>query len=131
MRSGKASRSIVAAHAVALLLVIGGCGQQDDKQSTADHKARAEEPQGTKPAEKKGHDHSEWWCAEHGIPEHLCSMCNEKVAAECKKKGDWCKEHDRAQSQCFKCNPKLKEQFAAMYRARYGKEPPPIEEKHK
>jgi len=85
-----------------------------------------EEPQ--TPA-KKVHDHSGWWCEEHGIPEHLCSMCSEKVAAECKKKGDWCKKHDRALSQCFICNPKRKAYYAEMYRQRYGKEPPPIEEK--
>jgi hypothetical protein len=126
---GISRHPLAVALAVALAGVIGGCGQQDDKQSTAENKARPVGPQGTKGAEKKVHDHSEWWCAEHGIPEHLCSMCSEKAAAECKKKGDWCKKHDRAQSQCFKCNPKLKERFAAMYRARYGKEPPPIEEK--
>ena len=54
-----------------------------------------------------------------------------KFAAECQKKGDWCEEHDRAKSQCFKCDPKLKEKFAAQYRAKYGKEPPPIEDEEK
>ena len=55
------------------------------------------------------------------------ALCSAKVAAEYKKKGDWCKEHDRAKSQCFICNPKLKEKYAAEYRAKYGKEPPPID----
>ena len=41
-----------------------------------------------------------------------------------KKKNDWCKEHDLPESQCFKCHPELKEQFAAQYKAKYGKEPP-------
>jgi cobalt-zinc-cadmium efflux system membrane fusion protein len=103
---------------------IGGCGQQGSKKSSESKSAQDEQK-----AAKKPHDHSDWWCAEHGVPEDMCSMCSEKVAAEYKKKGDWCKKHDRAQSQCFKCNPKLKEKFAAMYRAKYGKEPPPIEEK--
>jgi hypothetical protein len=79
-------------------------------------------------SEKKGDDHSGWWCDEHGVPEEVCGQCNAKVAAEFKKKGDWCKEHDRPDSQCFICHPKLKEKFAAQYRAKYGKEPPPMEE---
>jgi hypothetical protein len=49
-------------------------------------------------------------------------------AKECKAKGDWCEKHDRAKSQCFICDPSLKEKFAAKYRAKYDKEPPPIEE---
>ena len=110
--------------------LVGGCGKEEDKQG-AENKPKQEGQSTGKDQDKKGHDHSDWWCKEHGIPEHLCSMCNDKVAAECKKKGDWCKEHDRAKSQCFKCDPKLKEKFAAMYRARYGKEPPPIEEETK
>lgn len=80
-------------------------------------------------ADKGDKKHDEWWCAEHGIPEEICSMCSEKVAKEFKAKGDWCEKHDRAKSQCFICDPSLKEKYAAMYRAKYdGKEPPPIEE---
>lgn len=74
------------------------------------------------------HDHSGWWCAEHGVPESECSQCNSKVAGDLQKQGDWCKEHDRADSQCFICNPKAKEKFSAMYKAKYGKEPPAMEE---
>lgn len=75
--------------------------------------------------------HEGWWCDEHGIPEAECSMCSSKVAKECKAKGDWCEKHDRAKSQCFICEPKLKEKFAAIYRAKEGKDPPPIEEEKK
>ncbi|MCY2964785.1 MAG: hypothetical protein NT069_14300 [Planctomycetota bacterium] len=84
-----------------------------------------------------GHDHDEgtgdtahsgWWCDEHGIPEAVCSMCSPKVALQFQKKGDWCEEHDRAKSQCFVCDPGLKEKFAKQYRAKYGKEPPAIED---
>lgn len=77
---------------------------------------------------KKAHDHSGWWCGEHGVPEAQCSQCSSKVAADFQKKGDWCAEHDRAKSQCFLCDPSLKEKFAAQYRAKEGKEPPAIEE---
>jgi hypothetical protein len=99
--------------------VVTGCGQTDSKEGQAKHKA-AQLAQ----AEKKG-DHSGWWCDEHGVPEEICGQCNAKVAAELKKKGDWCREHDRPDSQCFLCHPELKERFAAQYRAKYGKEPPP------
>jgi cobalt-zinc-cadmium efflux system membrane fusion protein len=106
------------------LLALGGCNKEAPK---------AEGPKGmaTQVAEKsgkEGHDHSGWWCDEHGVPEGVCGQCNAKVAAEFKKKGDWCKEHDRPDSQCFLCHPELKERFAAQYRAKYGKEPPPVEE---
>jgi hypothetical protein len=80
------------------------------------------------PVAKKGPEHSGWWCDEHGIPEHLCSMCSARVAKESKARGDWCEKHDRARSQCFVCEPELREHFSAMYRAKYGKEPPPITE---
>ena len=79
-------------------------------------------------AAKGGHDHHGWWCDEHGVPEEACGQCSAKAAKEAKAKGDWCGKHDRPDSQCFICHPELKEKFAAMYRAKYGKEPPPVQE---
>lgn len=79
-------------------------------------------------ANVKHHDHSGWWCDEHGVPESICAQCNARLAAEFKKKGDWCAEHDCPRSQCFRCDPGLKEEFAAQYRAKYGKEPPLTED---
>jgi hypothetical protein len=111
---------------VGLGLLAGGCGKPEEKK--ADKPA---DKKGTEVAEKKGQDHSGWWCVEHGIPEDECSMCSGKVAKECKAKGDWCDKHDRAKSQCFICDPSLKEKFAAKYRAKFGKEPPPIEDEGK
>ena len=46
------------------------------------------------------------------------------VAKAAKAKGDWCEKHDRAKSICFICDPSLKENYAAKYRAKLGKEPP-------
>ena len=54
------------------------------------------------------------WCAEHEIPESICTKCNKALIADFKKKGDWCKEHDLPESHCTICNPELKEKFAAM-----------------
>lgn len=130
---GAPALGLVAAFAV----LAGGCGPQ---QGTADTKVtdkavakggHAEGDGHDHAKDKKAHDHSGWWCDEHGIPEAECSMCSAKVAKELKAKGDWCDKHDRAKSQCFICDPKLKEQFAAKYRAKYGKEPPPVEDEKK
>jgi hypothetical protein len=96
-------------------VVAVGCGKEKEKVAQAQDGP-------------KGHDHSGWWCAEHGVPEAICGQCNADYAAECQKKGDWCKEHQRPESQCFICRPELKEKFAEQYRTKYGKEPPPMEE---
>src|SRR5438094_5107623 len=103
----------------AFVLAVAGCQPPEDK-STKDSGGKKEEAK----VEKKV-KHDKWWCDEHGIPEKECSMCNPDVEKECKAKGDWCEKHDRAKSQCFICDPSLKEKFAARYRAKYGKEPPP------
>lgn len=75
-------------------------------------------------AQADEHDHSGWWCNEHGVPEGICARCDSKLAAEFQKKGDWCKDHDRPDSQCFLCHPELEAKFAAQYEAKYGKKPP-------
>ncbi|HWG46226.1 MAG TPA: hypothetical protein VN688_25925 [Gemmataceae bacterium] len=119
---------------VASATVLGGCGQTENKNSQS-------KDMGTTPKEKPGqvaandgnkkvHDHSGWWCDEHGVPEAECSMCSAKVAAAFKKKGDWCEKHDRAKSQCFICDPSLEAKYAARYEAKYGKKPPIPEHNH-
>jgi hypothetical protein len=111
-----------------------GCGSADSKVSQAKDKGKeiaSQEAQSQGKEKASGSDHSGWWCDEHGVPEAECSACNAKVAAEFKKKGDWCDKHDRALSQCFVCNPKAKDRYAAIYRAKEGKEPPPIVDEEK
>jgi hypothetical protein len=112
----------------ALVMIAGGCA---DNGEPGRSKSRggvqiADARKGQSADEKTAH--SGWWCDEHGIPEAECSMCSAKVAKEFKAKGDWCDKHDRALSQCFICNPDRREFYAAKYRAKYGKEPPPIED---
>lgn len=107
------------------VLLITGCGQSADQAKQA---AQTKKEKPAAQAESKHNYKGRDWCAEHGLPESTCSLCNAKVAAECKKKGDWCDKHDRALSQCFLCNPKLKDKFAAEYRAQYGEDPPPTED---
>jgi hypothetical protein len=116
----------------AVALVACGCGKTEppagDAKAKTDGHGHDHAHKHDADVAKKPHDHSGWWCDEHGIPEAECSMCSAKVASEAKKKGEWCEEHDRAKYQCFKCDPKLKEKYAAKYRAKYGKEPPPIDD---
>jgi hypothetical protein len=111
-----------------MCLVVGGIGLFTFGCGQSNSTSGAKPAKSSKAAKTKGHEPEGWWCAEHGMPEAECSQCNAQVAAEFKKKGDWCEEHDRAKSQCFKCDPKLKEKYAALYRAKEGKEPPPIED---
>lgn len=70
------------------------------------------------------HEHGAWWCSEHGVPEEVCALCDTKLVADFKAKGDWCTEHDRPNSQCFVCHPEKEAEFAAQYEAKYGKKPP-------
>ena len=101
----------------AAVTLFAGCGTKDGAGGpVAENKEKA-----------KADDSETWWCQEHGIPEDQCALCKKSLIPEFKKKGDWCEEHDRPESQCFLCNPKRAEKFAAEYRARYGKEPPPID----
>jgi hypothetical protein len=101
-----------------------GCNQPaktDDKKqakNTDDKKGG-----GKKEITKGDTKHDGWWCDEHGIPEHICSLCSTEFAEKAKKEGDWCKIHDRAQSQCFKCDPSKYKKFEDMHIAKYGKAP--------
>ncbi len=115
-------------------LIVAGCGQpgdkdkpraEADKAKTKGEAAKDKETKVAKAEEKEGHG---WWCDDHGIPEDECSLCSAKVEKEAKAKGDWCKEHNRAMSQCFFCKPERRAFYAAKYKAKYGKEPPPIPE---
>jgi hypothetical protein len=111
--------------AAVFALLAGGCGQGGEKGGQAKDAGGKEKPaQVAQGKGKEGSRHEGWWCDEHGVPEAECSMCSAKAAAEFKKKGDWCNEHDRARSQCFACDPKAQEKYAAVYRAKEGKEPP-------
>ena len=123
----------VLACALGVIGLMAGCNQSAAPKAAPAAKAQAdhdghkdgdEHDHETAAKSGKEHDHSGWWCDEHGVPEEICSQCNSKVAAEFQKKGDWCKEHDRADSQCFKCHPELEAKFAAQYEAKNGEKPP-------
>ncbi len=106
------------------LVVLAGCGKAPEVVKDTS-KGATEVAQGngkTEPAD----DHSGWWCNEHGLPEEVCDLCSKKYRTAEKAKGNWC-EHNRVKSSCFKCNPGVQEKYAAEYRTKFGKNPPPIE----
>jgi len=113
---------------MAIVLAAAGCNRSETNSRRGDDKTRVAKAEDNQDGNSK---HSGWWCDEHGVPEGVCGQCNSKLAAEFKRKGDWCNEHDRPESQCFIHHPELKEKFAAMYRAKYGKEPPSMEDEAK
>lgn len=100
-----------------LAMLQTGCGQDANEKD-------AESKEKESAANNDNHDHSGWWCKEHGIPEEECSMCSATAAENFKEKSDWCEEHDRAESQCFKCDPSRAEKYAKLYEAKYGHAPP-------
>jgi hypothetical protein len=100
---------------VAVGLAVAACSKssKDGAVATAD---------GVK--EVAGHSHEGWWCDEHGVPEEVCAQCNTKLVADFKAKSDWCEKHNRPDSQCFVCHPEKEAEFAALYEAKFGKQPP-------
>ncbi len=105
-------------------VLAAGCGQSSTTTGDAKGSDKTVAKGGDK-AEPAG-DHGGWWCDEHGLPEEVCDLCSKKYRTAEKAKGNWC-EHERVKSSCFKCNPGLREKYAAEYKAKFGKEPPPIE----
>jgi hypothetical protein len=105
---------MMVASAMLMSAVLAGCSKPANED--ADNPA-------TKTA-NGGHAHGEWWCDEHGVPEEVCARCTVSLVADFKAKGDWCEEHNRPDSQCFICHPEKEQEFAALYKAKYGADPP-------
>lgn len=97
------SKNVAVIGIVLLSMVFGGCDRDTKKEQPT--------PSDPTPASRVARKD---WCAEHGVPEAVCTRCNPKLIADFKKKGDWCKEHNLPESQCVKCNPKLEAKFKAM-----------------
>lgn len=54
------------------------------------------------------------WCAEHGVPEAVCTRCNAGLIDGFKAKKDWCAEHGLPESQCVPCNPEVEAKWKAL-----------------
>lgn len=104
-------------------MMLSGCGNSGTGRAEAENS----------PEHEHGHDHEVagdghslhgWWCAEHGVPEEVCTRCTPKLASTFREKNDWCDEHNLPDSHCFICHPELQEKFAAQYEAKFGSKPP-------
>ncbi len=93
--------------AVAALAIVAGCGESAPSKPAP---GPAAQPAKTPLVHTK---QAADWCGEHGVPESICSRCNDSLVAGFKAKGDWCKEHGMAESQCFACHPELEAKFKA------------------
>ena len=103
---------------IVIMLAIGavaGCGDSG-KNHDAPAKANPEAAPATSPprtplvTKKQVAD----WCVEHGVPESICTRCNESLIEGYKAKADWCQEHGLPESQCFTCHPDLEAKFKAL-----------------
>lgn len=96
-------------------LVLAGCGGAKDsgqQKTKTDQKtpSSADKPKAPLVPKVEIAD----WCPEHGVPESICTRCNESLTAGFKEKNDWCNKHSLPDSQCFECHPELKAKFDAM-----------------
>ena len=115
---------VMLASVMAFSFGLTGCNQTAETVATEEVGHDDHEGHDHAEGELVAHDHSGWWCNEHGVPEEECPLCDTSLVADFKAKGDWCDDHTRPESQCFACNPELFNKFAARYEAKYGKQPP-------
>ncbi len=45
------------------------------------------------------------WCAQHALPESMCTKCNAGLVGRFQSSGDWCAEHGYPESVCPFCSP--------------------------
>ncbi len=81
--------------AALFLLVSSGCGG-DRSSPRGTQSSPADTSQGVEVAD---------WCAGHGVPESMCTLCNPELIPKFKEAGDWCAEHGLPESVCPTCNP--------------------------
>lgn len=101
-------RNLVSLFAVGAVALSAGCGEPESAKP-ADKPAAPAAPKTPLVQTKQAAD----WCREHGVPESICTRCNETLIASFKAKGDWCASHGVPESQCFACNPELEAKFKA------------------
>ena len=106
------------------LFVMVGCNQKTAENTGGDRKGKEAAKGGEPKADPKDDGGHDWWCNDHGVKEEECSICQKEVFKKLKP-DEICPKHpDRAKAQCFICSPELRAKNAAVYKAKYGKEPP-------
>lgn len=101
------SRNVLSLFAASALVTLVGCGESEPGKPA--EKAGAPAPTAPLVQKKQAAD----WCKEHGVPESICTRCNDSLIAGFKAKGDWCASHGLPESQCFSCDPSLEAKFKA------------------
>ncbi len=54
------------------------------------------------------------FCAEHGVPEAVCTQCRNDLEAVFRAENDWCGGHGIPESQCEACNPGILDKWRGM-----------------
>lgn len=54
------------------------------------------------------------FCAEHGVPEAICTTCRKDLEAVYRAENDWCGGHGLPESQCEACNPGVLDKWKGM-----------------
>lgn len=75
-------------------------------------------------------DLSKGWCSGHGVPESVCTRCDDSLIEKFKAAGDWCKEHGLPETQCVKCHPDVKERWDKLNPNKGSGNAPPSDEQH-
>ena len=112
------SRTVQLLALPALALTLLGCPDNSSQPATPAPAETPATPAAPLVQKKEAAD----WCPEHGVPESICSRCNESLVAGFKEKGDWCKQHGLPDSQCFTCHPELEAEFLKKKPANAGGE---------
>ena len=99
------------------LAVLGGCNEKDEQENRRGNKPPSKSVTASAigpSASAVPVDMSKGWCAEHGVPESVCTRCNSSLVPKFKEGHDWCAEHGLPESQCTNCNPAAREQWSAL-----------------
>ncbi len=76
---------------------------------------RAEAPANLGPESSPVHPHlDDGWCGGHGVPESVCTRCDDSLIETFKAAGDWCGEHLLPESQCTRCHPEVAARWAKL-----------------
>ncbi len=98
------------------LLITSGCRQENASPPPPQAKTPAAAASAAQPAKVPLLQKKEIldWCREHGVPESVCTRCNESLIPDFKKKSDWCDKHNLPESQCIACHPELEAKLKTM-----------------
>ncbi len=103
--------------AIAVLAALGGC-KEEPRQADGNGGVSERAPTVVSTLGPESSpvaiDMSLGWCGGHGVPESVCTRCDESLIDQFKAANDWCGGHDMPESQCILCNPEVEEKWEAL-----------------